>query len=167
MSLRQRCHLSPIALWLLLSAVFLSGVSAQTTQRAGVVVDFGNGRFQTACITFTEPQISGLELLQRADLPLEVDEQAAGALVCGIDGTGCPADDCFCQCRSGTDCQFWNYAHLQNGAWQFSGVGASQYTVINGDVDGWAWGNNGTLPAPNFSLEMICSTERMYLPIMK
>lgn len=157
---------SGLILWLLLFVIFLSGVSAQVERRAAVVVEHGNGRLQTACVTFNEPQISGLELLQRANLSLEVAEQAGSAAVCGIEGTGCPAEDCFCACRSGADCQFWNYAHQNEGAWQFSSVGASHYAITNGAVDGWRWGNNGSLPTAAPSFLSICSPEKSYLPLV-
>ena len=152
-------------LWLLLLLITFSGAVAQPVNQAGVVVDFGNGRLQTTCVTFTEPSLTGLELLQRAGLPLAIAQQPSGALVCQIGDTGCPADDCFCACRGG-DCAFWNYWHAQNGDWSFSPIGAAHYTVQPGAVDGWAWGGNATAPSSLPSLGFICNAERDFLPLV-
>lgn len=156
---------SSYLLWLLLLLITFSGVGAQPVNQAGVVVDFGNGRLQTACVTFTEPSLTGLELLERAGLPLTIAQQPGGALVCQIGDTGCPADDCFCACRGG-DCAFWNYWHGQNGDWSFSPIGAAHYTVLPGTVDGWAWGGNATAPSSPPSLGLICSAQQQFLPLV-
>jgi hypothetical protein len=157
----------PIAwlLWLLLLLITLSGVAAQPMNRAGVVVDFGNGRLQTACVTFPEPSLTGLELLQRSGLPVAIAQQPGGALVCQIGDTGCPADDCFCACHGG-DCAFWNYWHAQAGNWAFSPIGAAQYTVQPGTIDGWAWGGNATAPSSLPSLGLVCHAQQHFLPLV-
>lgn len=120
--------------------------------RAGLVVQWGDGRVATACVAFEEPSISGLQLLQRAKLEVAAEPGAGNAAVCKIEQEGCafPAEPCFCQCQGGEDCRYWVYWHLTGQGWQYSDIGAGSYQVSPGGVEGWAWGN-GTVqqgPAP-------------------
>ena len=124
--------------------VFAHGQAAADGQnRAGIVVTFGEGRTNALCVEFSEEEISGADLLQRAGFPVVTASGSGGAAVCDIGGIGCQAPgDCFCQCH-GSGCQYWAYYTLEGGAWKYSAVGASTRTVHNGDVDGWAWGSGG------------------------
>lgn len=124
--------------------------------RAGLVVRYGDGRVVTACVSFSEPAISGEELLYRAGL--EVSVQSFGGLgnaVCAINGEGCqpPGEPCFCRCQTmGEACTYWVYAHLgEDGQWRSAGRGPSTTMLHNGDVDGWAWGSEAALPALTFA----------------
>jgi|CXWL01.1.fsa_nt_gi hypothetical protein len=112
--------------------------------RAALVVTFEDGHSQTFCIGFVEDSISGLELLRRSGLPLVTSGNGGlGSAVCSINGEGCSnPGDCFCKCKGGT-CAFWAYYHYANGAWQISPLGASGWTVRDGDADGWSWGGGG------------------------
>ncbi len=150
---------------LLMLAVLFAGAPpalANGPNRAGLVVRFGNGSVWSGCITFSEPQITGLELLRRSGLSLIIEEGGVyGGAVCKIGPDGCdfPYTSCFCQCE-GADCLYWAYYHLQNGTWQYSNVGAGNYWVRPGDVEGWAWGSgtygvNGALP-PAVTFDQVC-----------
>lgn len=143
-------------LLLCLSALVVAAQSPPP-QRAGLVVRHGDGRVVTACVSFTEETISGADLLQRAGLPVVLSAYGGlGYGVCAIDGEGCAAgQDCFCQCRGGP-CAYWTYSHRQpDGSWAISGVGASEWRLRDGDVDGWAWGD-GTVAPPTLSFEEVC-----------
>ncbi len=137
-----------------------SHLSAQSPNRVALVVSFGDGDVETQCLEFSEPEITGLEVLQRAGMDVTAQVQGLGAAVCSIEETGCPSDNCFCQCAGGGTCQFWNYWHGVDGAWQFSQVGAGSYAVQDGAVEGWAWGigapGGGEQP-PTYSFEQICA----------
>lgn len=113
--------------------------------RAGVVVRGIDGQVRTACVSFTEPTIGGLALLERSGFDVNTQVSGSNATVCSIDGAGCsfPQDKCFCQCQGGGACRFWNYWHLVGGAWQFAATGAPVYRVKPGGVDGWSWGGGG------------------------
>lgn len=149
---------------LVLAALFAGAAPAQADgpNRAGLVVRFGNGSVWSGCITFSEPQITGLELLRRSGLSLIIEEGGVyGGAVCKIGSDGCdfPYTSCFCQCE-GADCLYWAYYHLQNGTWQYSNVGAGSYWVRPGAVEGWAWGSgtygvNGALP-PAVTFDQVC-----------
>jgi hypothetical protein len=158
-----------LLLLLITGLVLASQTLAQTTNRAALVVSFGGGQVETACVEFSEPEITGLEVLQRAGLNVEAQVQGLGAAVCRIDGTGCPGDNCFCQCTGGGACRFWNYWHLVNGQWQFSQVGGGIYPVQNGAVEGWSWGisspgGEGEQP-PVYTFDQVCAPPVTDTPI--
>ena len=120
--------------------------------RAALVITFEDGRSQSFCIEFTEESITGLELLKRSGLPLVTSGNGGlGSAVCSINGKGCSnPGDCFCKCKGGT-CAYWAYYHFTNGAWQSSPLGASAWTVRDGDADGWSWGSGGANGSPDES----------------
>lgn len=147
---------------LLLPALLLPARGqAQDQNRAGVVVQSADGQVQTACVTFAEPEISGLVLLERANLDVIVEPMGNNAKVCSIGGTGCPFPhaDCWCQCTGAGPCKYWSYWHQVNDAWQFSAAGAPVSKIQNGAVDGWSWGPGavaeGSRP-PLLTFEQIC-----------
>jgi hypothetical protein len=116
---------------------------AQGPNRAGIVVSYGDGRVESVCVEFAEPEISGADLMNHAGFSVVLGTGGNTSAVCMIDDIGCrdPAD-CWCNCH-GSDCRYWSYHTLEGGAWKYSGVGAATRKVHNGDVDGWAWGKGG------------------------
>ncbi len=144
----------PLLLFVLLTG---SPVLAQGGEnQAGLVIVQSDGRVVTRCVSFSDPQISGLALLERSGLAFSSDAGPVGARVCSINGDGCPASDCWCQCK-GVPCAYWNYyARNPDGSWAYAGIGAAMRQLGNGDVDGWVWGDGSILP-PVMSFEAICS----------
>ncbi|MCX7838921.1 MAG: hypothetical protein N2559_05635, partial [Anaerolineae bacterium] len=142
----------------------LSAASARAASpnRAGLVIVHGNGQTIKRCIEFSEAQISGLDLLTRSGLDLNVDaNNAIGVAVCRIDHEGCtyPSEPCFCK-GQGSPCIYWSYWRLASGAWKYSNVGASGAVVRNGDVDGWVWGVgtvSGATPPPLVTFDQVCA----------
>lgn len=134
---------------------------AQEQHRAGLVVRHGDGRVATACVTFSEPSLSGVEVLERSGFSMTTQGGGIGAAVCKLDGEGCdyPTEGCFCK-RDGTQSVYWAYSQLRDGVWAYSPLGASNTTVQDGDVEGWAWGNGdsrvGAVP-PVLPLDQICT----------
>jgi len=136
---------------LILAALFTlllgwEGSRAQGINRAGLVVQFGDGNVVTACVQFTSETVTGAELLRLSGLDVIMDPHSGfGEAICKIsagdfsDGCDFPLEDCFCQCR-GADCKYWAYYHLEENAWAYSQLGASNWLVRDGDVEGWAWG---------------------------
>lgn len=132
---------------------------AQEPHHAGLVVQFPDGRVETACIEFSADKITGVDLLDRSGLSAIFDYSSGlGAKVCKIGETGCnyPGEDCWCQCQ-GSPCAYWNYWQLRDSHWVYSPLGASSRRLDDGDVDGWAWGD-GAQP-PQISLDEICQVE--------
>ena len=152
-----RAHL--VLLLLLALLILPPMLQAQAGNRAALVVDFGD-RVATQCVAFSESEISGYELLVRAGLNVEVEAGGMGAAVCRLDDTGCPSNDCFCQCSGGDDCVYWSYWHQSGGTWQYSAVGASAYQVGDGAVEGWTWGPGSpdqAIPPPDLSFADVCA----------
>jgi hypothetical protein len=138
-------------------------VQASAPNRVGLVVVHGDGSVIKQCIEFSESQITGYDVLERSGLDLNVDVSSGGigAGICRIDNEGCtyPEEECFCQCSGGSTCIFWSYWHLIAGEWQFSQMGASGYSVSNGDVEGWLWGGGtaaGATQPPVILFDEIC-----------
>jgi len=145
-----------LALPLFLIGLAVSPAMAQVKDnRAGLVVVHSDGRVLTRCVSFSEEQITGLTLLQRSGLSFTSASGPLGSTVCALDGEGCPASDCFCECK-GTPCGYWTYfSRSPEGGWVYAHVGASMRQVHDGDVDAWVWGNGHQLPPP-MSFEAIC-----------
>lgn len=152
--------------WLAALAVLLLVASAAARaqppeRRAGLVVQFGDGSLQTACVRFSEETISGLDLLLRSGLPVVVQTGGIGAAVCKIGPDGCnyPAEGCFCK-RDGARSIYWAFYTLQGDRWAYANLGAANVAVGDGDVHGWAWGlgdaSGGALP-PVRSIDTICA----------
>jgi hypothetical protein len=162
--LTARLERGETILFLALALAFPTAVSAQdAAHRAGLVVRFGDGSVTTRCVSFDEPSLTGVELLTRAGFAIRVDANSSiGAGVCKINSQGCDAGkSCFCQCE-GSTCAYWQYFHLQNGAWKYSSLGAGVYQLSDGAVEGWAWGNN--VSPPVMTLDQICASGALTAP---
>ena len=139
---------------------------AKSPNRAALVVRYGDGAVFTTCVEFNEPEINGLELLNRSGLRVVVEQTGnLGGAVCKIERDGCdfPLDDCFCQCM-GANCTYWAYYHQINGAWQYANAGSGSYKVRDGAVEGWSWGpgdfgNSGTQP-PAVAFNQVCAVQQ-------
>ncbi len=126
--------------------------------RAGVIIVDGTGAAPTTvCVTFAEKEITGIDLLRRAQPDLVTQVSIAGEAVCKIGPTGCtyPAEECFCACR-GAECLYWSYWYREGNRWVYSARGANSRIVRHGDLDAWVWGNGQTMP-PNLVWEDVCS----------
>ena len=135
------------------------GMRAQGGNQAALVIRYSDDRTETACVNFEEPQISGFDLLQRSGLSFEIEAQGLGAIVCSIDGSGCPASDCWCQCKGGAECIYWSYWHKLQEGWKYSQAGSTIYQINPGSVDGWSWGPgaaNQAVAPPDLSFEEVC-----------
>jgi hypothetical protein len=149
---------------LLLAVALLAGgarpASAQGPNQVAIVVQYGSGEVSTYCVSFDSPTISGLEALQQAGIKVVYEGGALGARVCKIGPVGCDLPgNCFCQCK-GTECLYWSYWHLADGAWQYAIVGAASYQVAPGSVEGWSWGIGTPNQAPQppvMSFAAICA----------
>ncbi len=132
---------------------------AQGENQAGLVIQFADGRIQSYCIPFSGESITGLDLLLKTGLDVQVESYGGmGAEICKIGANGCDYPNQPCACRSyGPGGVYWSYSHLKNGKWQMSSVGVGSYKVRNGDIEGWAW-SSGKPPAASPSLAEICGS---------
>lgn len=159
---RSRWNRTLCLLLLCASPIALAAQSVtETPHRAGILVRQGDGSIHTACVTFSEPAISGLALLERSGFDVKVAASGGNAAVCSIQGEGCafPQQDCFCQCKGAGACRYWAYWHLLDNGWQYASTGAPGYEVPPGGVDGWTWGPGNAGAAakpPATSFAQIC-----------
>ncbi|MDW7982772.1 MAG: hypothetical protein RMH81_08170 [Thermomicrobium sp.] len=167
--MRRTHQLARFSIALLLALAMLAGVSRTPSQAdgsngAGLVIRYGDGRIVTAYVRFEEPAITGIELLQRAGIPITVASYGGlGLAVCAIGGEGCPAEDCFCRAKS-QPAWFWHYYGLQpDGRWTLHAVGASSRLVRDGDVDGWSW-TSGDSGLPSMTIEEIARAHGIERP---
>lgn len=140
---------------------------ASRQHRAGLIVQTGEGEAITQCISFEEEQISGLALLERSGIPFAaVNDEGYGAFICGIAGTGCPAERCLCAYPP----RYWQYWLLEPDGWRVSPVGASGRVVRNGDVDGWVWLRDADGPRFDERFVNPCQVptdRRVYVPLIR
>ena len=116
---------------------------------AGLVIKHGDGRVLYFYIQFSEPQITGEQLLERSGVQLdETPYSSLGVGICRIDGEGCPSTDCFCKSYA-VPSVYWRYYSLNSvGSWVYRVTGPAGRVVHDGDVDGWSWsGADNDLPA--------------------
>lgn len=131
----------------------------QIENQAGLVVTFPDGSSLLRCVSFTGESTSGYDLLSTSGLTMEsFFDPAKGPGVCAIEGSGCPANNCFCEMPA-----YWSYWHLENETWSYSAIGAGTYEVKPGTVDGWAWGDTALPAAISFS-EICAPNAELFLP---
>jgi hypothetical protein len=127
--------------------------------RAALVVDRGDGEPIVRCVELSGPSISGIELLERSGLELSYDVSGSmGTMVCGIAGTGCdfPREACLCGCPGEGECRYWSlWTGAPGRGWERAEAGADSRRVVDGDVQGWRFGDGSTPPAA-FDYAMVC-----------
>ncbi len=134
--------------------------------RAGLILGLPDGSFQSACVTFDGPEISGDGLLRATGWASALDPRnPMGPLVCAIEGEGCdfPTEDCLCRCRGVGGCSYWAYFEWDEAqGWDYSALGAGMDRVRPGDLNAWIWldrslpGDTLPLPPADFSFASIC-----------
>lgn len=139
----------------LLAVALPPGPTLADGQRAGAVIVSG-ASVTAICVPFEETELTGINLLRRAQIALSTQVSAMGEAVCKIQDTGCnyPGQNCFCQCLS-AQCAYWSYWYREEGVWVYSGKGGSGRTVRNGGLDAWVWGDGQSSPPP-MTWEDVC-----------
>ena len=120
--------------------------------QAGLVIKHGDGQVITRGVSFNESSISGAELIRRSGLQNLIITTGWGEEVRQINNEGNPDN---LGAYVGGKWVYWVYYHLQGNSWQKSGVGAGNYRVRNGDVEGWVWGTSNSTP-PVITFSQIC-----------
>ena len=128
------------------------------SHQAGVAVFSGEGSVYTACVSFEEDSISGLDLLERSGLSIEAATNPnQGTAVCMVNGVGCPSNDCFCKMPD-----YWSYWQANDSGWAYSATGSDQSQVVDGEVNAWSWGVGD--PPALISFQNICEGVPFVLP---
>lgn len=145
-------------------AALVVRTSAQANlHHAALIVQMKDGGIATRCVAFSESEITGYDLLRRAQMPVIADVSNGGISVCKIGpSSGCnyPAQKCFCDCQDlGGTCIYWMYYYQDQGQWKYASLGAGAQKVKDRDVNGWVYSAGttagGTFP-PVISFEQIC-----------
>ena len=153
---RRLPHVSALALAFCLALLLLAALGrvdpahAQGDDAAGahVIVQFDDTASIVRTVGFT-PSVSGLELLTLSGLDVITSATEYGTSVCAIQGVGCPAEDCFCQCADGDTCRYWGYFNWGAAGWTAYDVGADASVITQtGAVEGWLWGEFGMAMTP-------------------
>jgi len=145
-----------------LAALVVRANAQAGMNHAALIVQMKDGSIATSCVAFKEAEITGYDLLRRAEIPVVADV-SNGVSICKIGSTsGCdfPAQKCFCECQDlNSTCIYWMYYYQDKGQWKYATLGAGAQKVRNGDVNGWVYGagtaSGGILP-PAISYEQIC-----------
>lgn len=120
---------------------------AAEQNRAGMVIRFSTEieNERTWCLGFSQESISGIEALRLSGLPVVTRTFGSdGEYVCKIGNVGTDAADC-----PAKDGSYWGYWRMTADGWRHSGIGASAARVRCGSVEGWAWLQGGSGPAPS------------------
>jgi hypothetical protein len=151
-------RLLAIRIWLAAGAALagLFGFSHQAhaavVHHAALVIQHGGGGLITRCVAFVEAQISGVELIQRSKIEYQAQQFGAlGGAFCQIDGE--PAQvppGCF-----GTG-PYWQYFHRTAAGWTAAGAGASNWSLHDGDMDGWHFASGLANHPPALSFNSVC-----------
>lgn len=107
----------------------------QDTSTVGQIVEFPDGEMRAFCRELETPTDNVTALLA-TDLDLAIKDWGFGYTVCGIEGLGCPEEDCFCKCPL-PDCKQWTFFRWNNadGEWEQT----EDTTLQAGDIVGWLW----------------------------
>jgi hypothetical protein len=145
-------YLLPLA-WIIVVVLLLPGPSAgaQAQNRVALVVQRGDGSLVTRCVAFSEPYLTGYQILTRSGLDVVAAVGPLGAAICAIEGEGCEARNCFCASPP----NYWSYWKLVDGEWTYAQMGANSMQVHNGAVEGWSWGPGS--PPPMIAFADICA----------
>lgn len=116
--------------------------------RAGLVVEYGDGRIETYCVDIGDPfGVSAEQLLLNATMRVHMHREYGYTAVCRIGDTGCPPEDCHCAfAGDAPQSRLWMRYRLRDGAWQPpspSEINLSRRVVFRGDVEAWIWGHPG------------------------
>lgn len=128
------------------------------SHQAGLAIFTGDGRVYTDCVSFSESEITGLDLLQRTGMKIETAiNPNQGTAVCKIGEVGDPSGDCF-----GSMPDYWSYWQQGDSGWEYSVKGADLSQVKDGEVNAWSWGTGDAPPAITF--QNICEGVAFVMP---
>lgn len=116
----------------IVGAAFAQGAG---TKQVGLVLGFPDGGEYVEIVTVPMTATT-FHVLQTAKITLVSQNTAYGPAVCGINTTGCPATNCFCDAA-----HFWAYYHLNqtHRVWAQAMESVGAFVPAGGSVEGFAW----------------------------
>ncbi len=128
------------------------------TKQVGLVIGLPNGQEYLEIVTVPMTATT-FDVLQAAKIALISQNTSFGPAVCSINGTGCPATNCFCD-----PAHFWAYYHLNaaNRTWTAAQESVGAYVPPGGAVEGLAWSGfdanfNPTVKPPVYTFSEIAA----------
>lgn len=114
----------------------------------------------TRCVSFVEDQFSGFQLIQRSGVSYQaLSYGSLGEAICQLDGEPASAPaNCF-----GTGF-YWQYLHWVGTRWVPSQVGASEWILHDGDLDGWHYASGLSSALPGLTLAQVCAPPQRPAP---
>lgn len=138
--------------------LFSPGAIGQSANQAAVVVQHGNPTEGGAeCVSFTEPQIDGFDLVERSGFEYLAATFDLGRAMCWLDGEGCRTtdpNDCFCDPVSSWS--LWVQGEGDSLPAP-SETGADDAEVTDATVHYWVWGPFGEPPLQATSVDQVCA----------
>lgn len=126
--------------------------AAAATNRVALIVQVDANTTKRVCLTFSEPSLTGRQVLERAAGidPVFADFGGQGSAVCALCGKGCPPDSTCLTCQ---EPNYWAYHRAAAGSsgFSYSNAGPGRTEVRNGDVEGWRWGTGAAPPFATFA----------------
>lgn len=140
------------ALLALFGADYLIQKSENTPQNyAAIMIDPGEDEVQTKCVEFSNPSITGFDLLDASGFEYTIQEGFTQSIL----GISNPKGET----------NYWSYWYWDGREWMFQSTGASTTAVFPGTVEAWhftSWELYPSLPpqfSPNF--EEICGVTQL------
>ena len=125
-----RSFLVALVVVLVLGTVVLA---ADASKQVGLVIQFPDNSVHTEIVTVPE-NATVADVLKAASVSVTIADTSWGPALCGIDDTGCGADNCFCDSE-----HYWAFFIQKDGAWTPASVGIGGYTPTDKEVVGFAW----------------------------
>jgi hypothetical protein len=125
---------------------------ASSAHHAALVVEHGNGAVIRVCVSFSEAQITGEELLRRSGIEYSTQPYGGnGDAVCQVDNEPAGYTNCF------QDGKFWAlFVSRSDGAWAYSSHGVSTAEFGDGDGEGLRYQSQSGSSPPGASPAGVC-----------
>jgi hypothetical protein len=125
---------------------------ASSAHHAALVVEHGNGAVIKVCVSFSEAQITGEELLRRSGIEYSTQPYGGnGDAVCQVDNEPAGYTNCF------QDGKFWAlFVSRSDGAWAYSSHGVSTAEFGDGDAEGLRYQSQSGSSPPGASPAGVC-----------
>lgn len=135
-----RTHIALAAVCVLFLSLVTTS-SAESSNQAGLIIDYGDGSISWVWVPFDGETISMTDMLESSDLDVvTVGFGGMGDAICQIETTGCPPSECRSRmCQSKSSDPFWRLMKLEGDSWQMVSTGADGTNVQDGEVVAMSW----------------------------
>ena len=114
---------------------------AATPTHVAIVVDFGGGNVQAACV----PSGGNGSAVLGADFQVQYNKVGLVAIINGVGSMSPPTN------------LYWSYWHSAGSSWSYATTGPATFYPPAGTVEGWAYNDGSVGPAASPSYAAICT----------